>query len=1285
MRHFLQAVVVALSALAICTTAHASQSVLQRGYDAGVSGANLTEVALNISNVAPATFGLVFKLPVDDKVYAQPLYVPGVVIPNQGTHNVVYVATMSDTLFAFDADTGTQLWSVNFASSVGATPVAIAQFTFAGNNNITGNLGILSTPVIDPSTSLMYLVACTLEGGTMVYRLHAVNIATGIEPYANVVISGSYGGVTFYAPHQTQRVSLVLSGNQVVFAFAAIEAESDDIGGYVGWVMAYNKTTLAQSGAFATVTTGSRGGGVWQSGRPPVVDSLGCVYVFVGNGYSSGYNGVDDFSESALRLDPANGLNLLDWFTPSNWSAMDSSDLDLASSGPLLIPGTSLLAGGGKTGILYVLNTNNMGHYSSSDSGVVQKETIAASSIRGGPVYWQRSAANGGPLLYDWGSSDWVKAYAFNGTTFAATPSYQGSGTQIYPGGILTLSANADTPGSGVLWATVAASGNVFNDPTDPGILYAYDADNVSTELWNSTMNSARDNFGTFAKFVPPLVVNGKVYVATFSNQVAVYGLLSSYTVSPASLAFGNELINVASAPKSFTVTNTGTLALPITSIQFSTTSPQPFAQTNNCGSSIAVSASCTFNITFDPSAVGSITATITINVGNGIAAQTVALSGTGVVPTYTVSPTSLAFGNELINVASTPKSIAITNTGVVALPITSIGLSTSGSQPFSQTNNCGSSVAVGASCTISVVFNPASTGSAAAVLTVNSGSGAATQTVVLGGTGVVPTYTASPTPLAFGNELTNVASAPKSITVTNTGVVALPITSIGLSTSGSQPFSQTNSCGSPVAVGASCAINVVFNPASTGSAAAVLSVNAGSGAATQTVALSGTGIVPTYTVSPASLAFGNELTDVASAPKSITITNTGVATLPITSIGISTPGSQPFSQTNSCGSPVAVGASCTINVVFNPASTGSAAAMLSVHAGNGAATQTVALSGTGVVTAYTVSPVSLAFGNELIDVASAPKSITITNTGLVALPITSIGLSAAGSQPFSQTNTCGSSVAVGANCTINVVFNPASTGSATATLSVNAGNRAATQTVALRGTGVVTAYTVSPVSLAFGNELTNVPSTPKSITITNTGLVTLPITSIGLSTAGSQPFSQTNTCGSSVAVGANCTIGVVFNPASTGLVTAMLSVNAGNRAATQTVALRGTGTAPAVTLVAAPSSVTVGNSVTLTWTSSNAASCVAGGGQAGEAWAGTKSTNGAATVTPSAAGTISYTMDCSSGTKSAQASAQVVASSPPSSSGGGGGGGALDTISLLSLLTMFGLQQRKRYARVVR
>ncbi len=517
-------------------SAHAQPPVLQRGYDAGVSGATLNETTLTTSNVTANTFGLAFKLVVNDNIMAQPLYVPNVVI-NGTAHNVVYVADMSDTLYAFDADIGgTPLWTRNLATFENATPVPIAQFAYSGNKNIIGNLGILSTPVIDPPSNTLYAVACTLENNTLVYRLHAVDITTGVpRTGSGVVISGTYGAVTFNARNAWQRVSLVLSGNNVVFAFGALELESTG-NPYTGWVMAYNKSTLAQTGIYATETTGNGGGGVWQSGRPPAVDSSGYIYVITGNAYGNGYDGAHNFSESVLKLDPAglappaNGLPPppTDWFTPSNWSSLDQSDLDLTSSGPMLVPGTALLVGGGKTGVLYVLNTGNLGKNSANDTGAVQKIQISASELRGGPVYWNRSTANGGPLLYDWGVSDALKSFAFNGTTFATTPSATGNvGSQIWPGGILTLSANGETPGTGVVWATVATSGDAENSPPVPGALYAFDAGNVATQLWNSNMNAARDSFGNFAKFVPPLVANGRVYVATWSKQVAVYGLIA--------------------------------------------------------------------------------------------------------------------------------------------------------------------------------------------------------------------------------------------------------------------------------------------------------------------------------------------------------------------------------------------------------------------------------------------------------------------------------------------------------------------------------------------------------------------------------------------------------------------------------------------------------------------------------------------------------------------------------------------------------------------------------------
>ena len=612
--------------LALAVAANAAPSILQRGYDPGVSGATLVETTLNTSNVLPGKFGLIYTLPVDDAIFAQPLYVPDRAIPSQGTHNVVYVATMSDTLYAFDADWGgAPLWSVNFASLVGATPVPIADFAFSGNKNIVGNLGILSTPVIDGTNDIMYLVACTLENDTMVYRLHAVDILTGDEPYGpGVVISGSYGGSTFEARYATQRASLVLADNQVIIGFGPVELEYPNE--YTGWLMAYDKTTLQQGGIFATVTQGNRGGGVWQSGRPPVVDNSGNVYVYVGNAWGA-YDGVNNFGESVLKLDPASGLKLLDWFTPDNWSYLDSNDLDLGSSGPLIVPGTTLLAGGGKAGTLYVLRRNNLGKLNDTDSQIVQEEQITPHSIRGGPVYWQRSSENGGSLLYNWGSSDWVKAYAFDGTKFATTPSSQGSGVQIYPGGILALSANGQQERSGILWATVATSGDALNDPPVPGELHAYDAANVSEELWNSAMDPSRDSFGNFAKYVPPMIANGRVYVATWSSQVAVYGLIQpSFTSSPTSIDFGNEALGVTSAPTSVTVTNTGNVPLAVTSIKVS---GQQFSQTNNCGSSVPAGKSCQVNVVFTPTNRGAHTSLLAIIV-QGTATQRVTLSGSG-------------------------------------------------------------------------------------------------------------------------------------------------------------------------------------------------------------------------------------------------------------------------------------------------------------------------------------------------------------------------------------------------------------------------------------------------------------------------------------------------------------------------------------------------------------------------------------------------------------------------------------------------------------------------------
>ena len=351
----------------------AHPQVLQQGYDANVTNANLNETILSATNISVSTFGLLFSLTVDDDVYAEPLYVPNVTI-NQVSHNVVYVATMSDTVYAFDAESGSQLWSTSLLTQAGAMPVPIQNFANSGSRNIVGDLGILGTPVIDPGTNTIYAVAATEENSTIVYRLHALDIRTGaLHNGSGVQILGSSGGLNFNGREQWQRPALVLSGNNVIVSFGALEGELAGV--YVGWMMAYDKTALTRTGIFATATSGTNNGaGVWQSGRPPVVDSSGFVYVFTGNSYgTNGYDGVHNFAETVLKLDPSNGLALTDWFTPNNWLAMDNADDDLSSSGPVLIPGTTLLAGGGKTAILYVLDTTNLGHETSNDRGAVQE------------------------------------------------------------------------------------------------------------------------------------------------------------------------------------------------------------------------------------------------------------------------------------------------------------------------------------------------------------------------------------------------------------------------------------------------------------------------------------------------------------------------------------------------------------------------------------------------------------------------------------------------------------------------------------------------------------------------------------------------------------------------------------------------------------------------------------------------------------------------------------------------------------------------------------------------
>jgi hypothetical protein len=522
------------------------------------TGMNLNEPFLNVTNVNTNQFGLVFSRAVDDQIYAQPLVMTNVNILGRGTHNIVLVATVNDTVYAFDADNAsvtTPYWTTSFINPpniVAPANTDMSALGACGGNyqDFSGNMGIVGTPVIDPAAGTIYLVARTKEfGSTYIQRLHALDVSTGAERSNSPVVitatyagtgAGSVGGViTFDPARQNQRPGLALVNGTVYIAWAS----HCDNGPYHGWVIGYDQTTLQRVAVYNDTPNGVDGG-IWMSGQALAADASGNLYLAVGNGTVDTAGGPNR-GESFLKL-ARSGTNLTvaSWFTPYNWQALENGDIDLGSGGLLLIPGTTLAFAGGKEGIMYLVNRDNMGGLTSStttNNNIVQSFPVTPDELHGGTVWWDGPGVSYG---YVWPSSVYLQQYVFNrGTgkftlpTFAQSPTSAPGGQ---PGGILSLSAQGTNAGSAIVWAVHQLGGDA-NQQVLPGILHAYRAQNVGTELWNSEQLSPRDTVGKFAKFVPPTVANGKVYLATFSNRLNVYGLQPpppvSITVSGGNLA----------------------------------------------------------------------------------------------------------------------------------------------------------------------------------------------------------------------------------------------------------------------------------------------------------------------------------------------------------------------------------------------------------------------------------------------------------------------------------------------------------------------------------------------------------------------------------------------------------------------------------------------------------------------------------------------------------------------------------------------------------------------------
>ena len=481
------------------------------------TGQNPTEQTLTPANVK-TSFGQLFQDSVDGLVDAQPLIKTQVNIPGKGTHNVVYVVTENDSVYAFDADTaGPPLWQV---SALGSGEVASDD---RGCSQVTPLIGITSTPVIDPTAGpngTIYLVAMskiTTPTTSYFQRIHALDMTTGAEEFGGpVTVSATFSSGPAFSPQQyKERAGLLLLNGQLITAWAS----HCDFTPYNGWIMAYDQHTLAQTSALDVTPNGSEGA-IWQAGGGIAADTSSNIYFLDGNGTWDGTVNVNgfptksDFGNGFIKLSTSSGLQVADFFEPFNTSSESAGDTDFGSGGPLVLPDMTdstntvrhLAVGAGKDGNIYLVDRDNMGKWNSKNN--TNAYQVIAGGLSNGE--WAVPAYFNGTVYYG-GVSDKLQAFSFSQAKLTAMPTSSSSESYAYPGTSPSISANGTS--NAIVWAI----GNAGS-----GVLHAYDATNLANELYNSSTVPA-DSFAD-NKFVTPTIANGKVYVGTTSS-VAVFGL----------------------------------------------------------------------------------------------------------------------------------------------------------------------------------------------------------------------------------------------------------------------------------------------------------------------------------------------------------------------------------------------------------------------------------------------------------------------------------------------------------------------------------------------------------------------------------------------------------------------------------------------------------------------------------------------------------------------------------------------------------------------------------------
>lgn len=557
------------SALVFCTVSASAQvDVLTQHNDLNRTGWNNQETQLNIKNVKTGSFGKLFTDTLDDKVFAQPLVASGVSMPGVGTRNVVYVATVNNTVYAYDADSvrvAGAFWKISLTPS-GTRPPKNTDLTppLCGGsyNDFSGNMGIVGTPVIDKTAGTLYVVSRSVTtDGTNVFAqyLHALDIKTGAERAGSPVTiaaqvngtgDGNVGGVISFDPKkQNQRPGLLLS-NGIVYIGWASHCDWDP---YHGWLIGYDATTLQQKIVYNT-TPGGGEGGIWMSGAGPAADASGNIYVTTGNGtvgVSGNPSDPTNRGEGVIKLTPSGStLTVSSFFTPYNFSALDAADLDFGSSNIILIPNTTLATCGSKEGRIYVLNRDNMGGVGTTSNNVVQAIDLGSSAHMRTALGYYKGTSN--EFVYTWPENALLKAFPVNrvaGNLNVAGTVVSGiQGPIGNSGAMISTSSNGAVDSTGIVW--VSHSNNCdANQSRCPGILRAINANDVTKELWNSNM-VANDNVGYYSKFVCPTITNGKVYLPTNSGKLLVYGLTggSTDTCNGSNVAL-NKTATASSAP----------------------------------------------------------------------------------------------------------------------------------------------------------------------------------------------------------------------------------------------------------------------------------------------------------------------------------------------------------------------------------------------------------------------------------------------------------------------------------------------------------------------------------------------------------------------------------------------------------------------------------------------------------------------------------------------------------------------------------------------------------------